>query len=297
MFGNVFVGVDGSHTGREAAALANALVEPGGRLTLVHVEVGVYAGTNAFYPAGRDDSQQLLKSERRATGVAADLVSVAASSVGRGLHAVAEEHDADLLVIGSCSHGPIGRILVGDDTRASLNGATCAVAVAPLGYVAPSGGFKAVGVGYDFSEESHAAMAAARAVAGRNGAGLRALRVVAQPVGAYASPMPSNWGELLAEDLRDAEARLKAIEDVDGKAVYGVAGEELAAFGERVDLLVVGSRSYGPVRRLILGSTSSRLARHAPCPLLVLPRTAISSGVDSGGQATARVETSVSGVA
>ena len=54
--------------------------------------------------------------------------------------------------------------------------------------------------------------------------------------------------------------------------MYGLAGEELAAFGEHVDLLVVGSRGYGPVRRLVLGSTSEYLERHARCSLLVLPR-------------------------
>jgi nucleotide-binding universal stress UspA family protein len=59
---------------------------------------------------------------------------------------------------------------------------------------------------------------------------------------------------------------------VEGHAVYGLTGEELAAFGDSVDLLVVGSRNYGPVRRLVLGSTSDYLERHARCSLLVLPR-------------------------
>ena len=57
-------------------------------------------------------------------------------------------------------------------------------------------------------------------------------------------------------------------------AVYGLAVEELAAAGDRVDLLVVGSRGYGPLRRLVLGSTSDYLERHARCSLLVLPRAA-----------------------
>jgi hypothetical protein len=69
--------------------------------------------------------------------------------------------------------------------------------------------------------------------------------------------------------------------DVEGRAVYGLAGEELAAFGDQVDLLVVGSRSYGPVKRLVLGSASDYLQRHARCSLLVLPRVAIDSGEDS----------------
>jgi nucleotide-binding universal stress UspA family protein len=274
MFDKVIVGVDGSASGREALALAGGLLEPGGRLTLAHVEVGLSGVTYTLYPAGRDDSQRLLQDARAAGGVQADLVTVSAPSVGHGLHALAEEHEAELLVLGSCRRGVMGRILVGDDTRDSLNGAPCAVAIAPRGYVARPGGFRAVGVGYDFSGESHRAMTVARELAHRNGAVLRALRVVAQPVGSYASPMPGNWGELMEHDLKDAEARLKSIEDVEGTAVYGVAGEELAAFGDRVDLLVVGSRSYGPMRRMIFGSTSSRLARHARCPLLVLPRTA-----------------------
>ena len=56
--------------------------------------------------------------------------------------------------------------------------------------------------------------------------------------------------------------------------MYGLTGEELAAFGDEVQLLVVGSRGYGPMKRLILGSTSDYLERHARCSLLVLPRSA-----------------------
>ncbi|HEV3318115.1 MAG TPA: universal stress protein [Solirubrobacteraceae bacterium] len=39
---------------------------------------------------------------------------------------------------------------------------------------------------------------------------------------------------------------------------------------------MVGSRGYGPVKRLVLGSTSDYLQRHARCPLVVLPRTTAS---------------------
>jgi nucleotide-binding universal stress UspA family protein len=82
--------------------------------------------------------------------------------------------------------------------------------------------------------------------------------------------------------LAEAKARLGALEGVEGRAVYGLVGEELAAFGDSVDLLVVGSRNYGPVLRLVLGSTSDFLERHARCSLLVLPR-----GSDDSGEAAA----------
>ena len=41
-----------------------------------------------------------------------------------------------------------------------------------------------------------------------------------------------------------------------------------------MDLLVVGSRGYGPLRRVLLGSVSSELMHSAPCPVMVVPRTA-----------------------
>jgi nucleotide-binding universal stress UspA family protein len=39
-----------------------------------------------------------------------------------------------------------------------------------------------------------------------------------------------------------------------------------------VDLLVCGSRGYGPVRRVLLGTVSSALVRQASVPTLVVPR-------------------------
>ena len=75
-------------------------------------------------------------------------------SAGRGLHEQAEEQDADLLVVGSCSHGAFGRAMLGDDTRAALNGAPCAVAIAPRGYAEHPEPIAKVGVAYNDSPES-----------------------------------------------------------------------------------------------------------------------------------------------
>ena len=128
----VLVGVDGTATGRDAIALGDVLYEPSGQLTLAHVVLRSTPTYQNFHATRAwSESRKMLERERQAAGVAADLTGMASSSVGSGLHQLTKDCGADLLVVGSCSRGLTGRVLVGDDTRASLNGASCAVAIAP----------------------------------------------------------------------------------------------------------------------------------------------------------------------
>lgn len=282
MFRHVIVGVDGGPTGRDAIAVARLLVAPGASLALANVYelTPVRGASGAYGVAEHEESMRLLEQEREAAGVDAELVGVTASSVGRGLNYLAETRDADLLAVGSSSQSFAGRVLVGDITRASLVGAPCAVAVAPLGYTHEEAKIAKIGVGYDGTPESEAALAFAREIAAHHGASLSALMVVEpSPYAGFVRSAVRGPAAREAAESRLAEARedLAKLEGVEAQAVLGLAGEELAAFGARVDLLVVGSRGYGPIRRLMLGSTSVHLASNARCPLLVLPR------LDDGG--------------
>jgi nucleotide-binding universal stress UspA family protein len=282
-FGHVIVGVDGRRGGRDAIALARLLVGPRGRLTLAHVRAGGPVLPPGVADASREatseaselaESQSLLERERQAADVTAELTDLGAGSVGAGLHKLTEGGAADLLTVGSCHRGFLGRVLLGDDTRASLNGAACAVAVAPLAYERNLGGLRTIGVGYDGSPEGRAAVLLARELAGRYAATVRVLEVVPIPGSLSAVFNGVAWGNAVEDALDSSEREVSALEGVEGHAVLGLAGEELAAFAGGVDLLVVGSRSYGPLRRLMFGSTSHYLSRHARCPLLILPRSA-----------------------
>jgi nucleotide-binding universal stress UspA family protein len=280
VFANVLVGVDGTRTGRDAIALGALLRDPDGRMTLAHVSVGIDGTTLSFDPvAVRAESLRMLEGERAAAGVIAELTSSASPAVGRGLHRLAEEHAADLLVVGSCRRGLLGRVFLGDDTLASLNGASCAVAVAPQGYVEHRATIKTIGVGYEDTAAGEGALALARRLAARHDARIRALTVISPSSG------PTYWAPLAMVDaggaIAAAEDRLALLEGVEGRVASGVPGEELAAFGGEVDLLIVGSRGYGPVRRLMLGSTSQHLTHSGRCPLLVLPRPADIPRADS----------------
>ena len=83
--------------------------------------------------------------------------------------------------------------------------------------------------------------------------------------------------EAIEDDARKevAAARDGLPEAVDAEAtlITGKPAEALLdVTAEPGTMLVVGSRGYGPLRRVLLGSVSTRLVRSAPCPLIVTPR-------------------------
>jgi nucleotide-binding universal stress UspA family protein len=272
MFNNVLVGVDGTAHGRDAIALASRLKDPEGKLTLAHVHPGefhpLYAITPDLLAEEHDASVKLLEQERAAGAPEAELVSIVAASAGSGLHRQAEDQGADLLVVGSSGRSALGRAMLGDDTRAALNGSPSAVAIAARGYAAHPKPISRVGVAYNGSPESESALASARELAAANKAGIYALEVISIPSYALTGIMAAPVGDSIDALLAEAGERMGKLADVDGRAVYG----------NQLDILVVGSRGYGPVRRLVLGSTSDYLERHARCSLLVLPRAGSTTG-------------------
>lgn len=288
MFKKVLVGSDGRQGGRDAIALARQLLDRDGEMTLARIYPG--PRSHAYAPgvreAERDRAVAGVEKDRAEAGVDARTLTREGLSAGRALHELAEQEQADLLVLGSTHRGAFGRALLGDDTRESLNGAPCAVAVAPGGYADRSGPFATIGVGYDGSPESRAALEVAREIAGPGGAAIRVLQVLHFPTYIYTGLIPPA-GEGIDELVKGADAEMKQLSGVEAKAEYGLPGEDLASFSRELDLLIVGCRGYGPVGRLIHGSTSNYLQRHARGPLLVLPRPALSGSGESAEAAEA----------
>ncbi len=277
MFKNVLVGI-GPRTGAEdALALALKLRGTEGELTVAHVYDGLlHASLDDYVAAARERAWSLLEEVSQAAGVDAAMRWRESPSVGRGLHELCEVTGADLLVVGSSRRGLLGRVLLGDDTHAALNGAPCAIAVAPAGYAARPNGIRRIGVGYDGSPESEEALAAARTLADEHSAALAAMDAVSVPTRAVLGGATALAG-VIEDIVSAARERLARLDGVEPFAVYGSAAEELAAFSATVDLLVVGSRGYGPLGRLMHGSTSQQLTRLVRSPLLVLPRPAAAS--------------------
>ena len=63
---------------------------------------------------------------------------------------------------------------------------------------------------------------------------------------------------------------LGADHDVTVSLVQGDATDALLSAAEGADLLVVGNRGRGAFKEALLGSTSGRIADHAPCPVVIV---------------------------
>jgi nucleotide-binding universal stress UspA family protein len=132
-------------------------------------------------------------------------------------------------------------------------------------------------VGVDGSEEAGAALEFAVEEAQLRKLPLRVVSAWSIPAIEYPGnavvPTPD-----LAEDAeqhanRVLEKAVAAVGDrvhVEAVAVAGGAPEALAEQAQGATLLVVGSRGHGAVASLLLGSVSTALAHHAPCPLTIV---------------------------
>jgi nucleotide-binding universal stress UspA family protein len=221
------------------------------------------------------------------------LVFTVSAGDDASLAELARSEGADLVVLGSTHRGPVGRVVPGATVGHLLGEATCAVAVAPPGFGQPpdgdlgwrplSGdgediGMRVLGVGFDGSRASHQALDLAAELAVANGAALRVYAVArkyAHPPAADASgPVPGipTEAEGLRKQLHEAVAFLPPEARALPVFLRGVPASELIAAVELgVDMLVLGSRSGGPVRRALHGSVSSAVLRGATCPVLISP--------------------------
>jgi nucleotide-binding universal stress UspA family protein len=208
-----------------------------------------------------------------------DVGLAVALSPARGLHEIAEDSSALMMVIGSSSRGYVGRVSPGAVTDRLLHGAPCAVAVAPSGMTLESAGdpVRRVGCAYVDASDGHAALETAAAVAAKAGAHLR-LFVVMRPSDEYLTVTPVKPRFDYEKARRDdAEATLRhgldaAGASATGEVLDGDPPAALAAASSDLELLVCGSRGFGPLRTLLLGGTSHALVRRAGCPVLVVPR-------------------------
>lgn len=183
-------------------------------------------------------------------------------SVATVLTDYADEVGAAALVVGSTGHGLLGRLSPGRTVQRLLPLARCPVAIAPRGYRhTSSGAMTSIAVAYDGTPESERAAAVAVHLASRTGAALRFVTVAATP------DQEQTAKATVYKGIAAAPVEIDALVDV----LVGPPAPVLADLPERTDLLVVGSRGYRFMRRVLLGGIVGVLVRTARYPVVVVP--------------------------
>lgn len=277
----ILIGFDGSDGGRDALELGRVLASPT-EADLLVVTVFPYGPFPINFVALQDeaakDAEPLFAEAREVLGQR----NVKTEVFGGGspawvMNDFAEEGKVDLVVVGSPHRGAPGRIFLGSVAMGLLHGSPCPVAVAPRGFAKQQHetALNVIAVAYDGTTESKAALHHAENLGLSTDAELRIVTVVGPQqvipgAGGYVPVSPPQPEKVLASGVAALDPKLR----VRTQQLEGPPAKTLAAACEDdVDLLVVGSRAYGPTLRVLLGSVSAELVRTAPCPVLVTPRT------------------------
>jgi len=281
----IAAGIDGFPEGRDAATFGRLLAEATGAelmLVAVHSAPLLPQPPELNYASRRKESQRILREVRDSLAPGARTATATDHSVPRSLQRVVRRHHCDLLVVGSSRLGPEGRVRIGKRTRQLLCHFECALAVAPRGLHKDPRPLRRIGVGYDGGPESTAALALAASIAVAAGAGLQVQAVVDDRLPGLAwsslsSVLGLTWDEVVqAEMQRSREQALAAGHRTEAGPDVAVArgrpADALLALSETVDLLVIGSRRWGPTARLLLGSTGEALMHDAACAVLAVRR-------------------------
>jgi nucleotide-binding universal stress UspA family protein len=282
--GSVVVGVDGSQAAlnavRWAAAETRNMRCP---LSLVHtlewplVSYPVPAGLRA------DWTQEMHEQGRRWLWEAQEAAKLTVPEVQTQVHLstgdprerlLAEAEHARELVVGSRGLGGFAGMLLGSTSATVSQQASCPVVVVH-GQGAPDG---TILVGLDGSTASEQALGYAVQAAARAGATLRAvhawddLGVLHFPMAPAEAPpvneIQAAAHRMLAEQLTSWLEKYPDIV-VEGQVVHERPAAALIELGHQARMIVVGSRGRGGFARLLLGSVSQAVVRHATCPVVV----------------------------
>jgi nucleotide-binding universal stress UspA family protein len=256
----IIVGLDGSQRGDDALALGRTLART------YDAPVLLAAIASGLHPSGDGASEAVERARRALAGVTVVGKRVVRHpSAARGLARVAERDAGALVVIGASARGPAARLAPGGVLERLAHLAPCPVAVAPDGYWGnPRQHLQRIGVAYLPTPDGRRALDAAVPLARSAGTQLRLLEAV-----------PGGPAALTARLA--AEADLTAAADGVGEGpvarrmLTGAPADALQRASEELDLLVCGTHARGPLGGLMWPSVSARVARHASCPVLIVP--------------------------
>lgn len=283
-FHRIVVGVDGSDESR--AALAWATDQTDDELTAVY---GLSQWAELAWASVQVDPSHILD---EAASLLQDRWCEPAVDAGAACHAVtretepatallevADEIDADLIVVGSHSHARWTPHYLGSVASKLLHKSRRPVAVVPRPSQVADEGRRDIVVGVDGSDASRAALRWAMAHAADTGREIRAIWVVNQLVFYSSAWAPAvdirqleeDAGEAL-DELVDEEIRKLGLDVPVSRAVhYDDPAVRLVEESATADLLVLGIGHPEYMPELVIGSVPRRCATQSECPVVFVP--------------------------
>ena len=207
------------------------------------------------------------------------------ASVPTGLTDLAAEIGAELVVVGSSSSGLLGRVALGSVTERLVHTAAVPVAIAPRGYPLGPDPIRRLTAAYGGEADINGLIPAAAELATQWPVQLRIVSFMVRPVRMFGGSIESSAEDLVIQQwsrrtFDDIAKQLNAVRDrisvPDVDVVVG-AGHDWREAVEDVpweagDMLLLGSGAAGQAARVFLGSAASKILRHAPVPVMIVPR-------------------------
>jgi nucleotide-binding universal stress UspA family protein len=241
----------------------------------------------AYLDGTADEALELARSNLP-DDIPARFVRHSARSAPAGLLELAEQYDANTIVLGSSSAGMFGHIALGSVTDRLLHSSPVAIALSPRGMRRkPDAVVSRVTAAYGGSEEAADTLVIAAArMAARVHAAVRIASFAVWSRPAYTTRLGTDQEDLVLEEWtadieREVHAALEQVEELADAPykVEAVVGQG-TSWGDAIedvawdtgDVMVIGSSRRGPVSRVFLGSRAAKIVRNSPVPVVVVPR-------------------------
>jgi nucleotide-binding universal stress UspA family protein len=207
------------------------------------------------------------------------------TSIPTGLMELVSAHDANLVVVGSSSSGLLGRVGLGSVTERLVHTALVPVAIAPRGYPSASIPIRRLTAAFGGEADINGLVPAAAELSRIWSAPLRIVSFTVRPVQVFAGSIEptaedlvvQQWSKRTFEDIVKQLNAVRAHVPVPDVEVVVGSGHDWREAVEAVpwesgDILLLGSGAAGPLAHVFLGSVASKILRHAPVPVMIVPR-------------------------
>jgi nucleotide-binding universal stress UspA family protein len=281
----ILFATDGSDYSKHAAELLSRLPHAG-KLDIIVVSIvntpRVYAdGSQAqwlqdYVQEQQDQARTSFEDIRRLfEGANADLTHVVdKGAVGATLVQLAAEHQVNMVVMGARGHANVERILLGSTSDYVATHAPCSVLIVRPSTASDQDEHMRIAIGFEDSGPAQAAIEEFAEVQWGSKSNVQIVTVV-QPLvefGGDIDPDIEAQAKVIetmrraASDLKDSCVRVQT-KIIDHRHV----GEGLVRFAEEnlCTMVVVGETPRSTIGRLLMGSVSRYVLRHAPCSVWI----------------------------